>query len=225
MKIRPANTRGYLNAGWIESRRTFSNNSYWDPRYINFSDLEVINDDILQPGHAVPKHEHRNMDILGYVVTGPCTHWDSLGNETVCESGTVQCMSSGKSIWHTEGNNSDHPIRYLQLWIKPKLLNTRPEYTSKIFTRIDKLDNFCLIASPNGPIEILQDTRGYAGIFTRPHIYILDQQRKYYLYTVSGRAVVNNVEISEGDGISFEEDSSIEIDRPEEFEILLFDLR
>ena len=48
---RPAKTRAHRDELWIESYRTFSNNSYWDPQYMNWGNLKVINDDIQQPGN------------------------------------------------------------------------------------------------------------------------------------------------------------------------------
>ena len=35
-----------LKNDWIESRRSFSNNTYWDPNYMNWNNLKVLNDDI-----------------------------------------------------------------------------------------------------------------------------------------------------------------------------------
>jgi len=121
MKIRPANTRGYLDVGWIASRRTFSNNSYWDPRYTNWGSLRVINDDVQQPGNMVPNHEHRNYDILSYVVKGELEHKDSLGNIQRARPGQIQHMWCGKSIWHTEASVGAVPARYLQIWITPRV--------------------------------------------------------------------------------------------------------
>ena len=223
---RPADTRGHLNPGWIESRRTFSNNSYWNPKYMNWGHLEVINDDILQPGHSVPKHEHKNMEILGYVVQGPCHHWDNLGNDLPAESGTVQRMSSGRSIWHTESNHSDHPIRYLQLWIEPANhgQGTPAEYTQQHFSREQKLNNFCLIASPTGPIVIKQDARVWAGVFTEDYKFTLNYLRQYYVYLVSGSATVSGTPAMEGDGFSIDGESEVKLTDCTESEIILFEV-
>ena len=135
IKFRHPKTRGHLNPGWIETFRTFSNNSYIDPRYMNYGKLEVINDDTMQPKNFVPIHEHKNMEILGYVVTGPCYHNDNLRNQVSVPSGSVQHMSSGSGIWHTEGNMSDHPIHYLQIWMQPNVKDTPAEYTVFDFSR------------------------------------------------------------------------------------------
>ena len=218
---RPANTRGNMKKSWIESRRTFSNNDYITLRYPNFSDLEVINDDIVEPGHHVPLHQHKNMDIFGYVVQGPCYHTDNLGNKRSIQSGGVQRMSSGRGIWHTEGNNSDKPIRYLQLWIKPTANDTTPLYDSWQYSREDKLNKFCCL---NNRLGILQDAKVNAGIFTESYTQELNPTRRYYVYIVLGTGTINGQEFIEGDGFAFTEEAQLNINSTE-CEILLFDLR
>lgn len=216
---RPANTRGFLQQSWIQTRRTFSNNSYWDPKYMNYSDLEVINDDILEPGGLVPNHEHKNMEILGYIVSGPATHTDSLGNTQDVPAGAVQFMSSGKSIWHTEGNNTDRPIRYLQLWIKPAVENTEPHWEYQTFDRTP--NTLIHIAGTNG-IKLKQDAEVYAGIFTEPFDYAAN--RKCYVYIVQGTGTLNGIEYGEGDGFAIDQELVTGIPTSTS-ELIVFDLR
>ena len=141
MILRPSNTRGILTSqSWIQSRRTFSNNSYRDPRYTNFGSLCAINDDILWPGYTIPKHEHKNLDILGYMIEGELEHWDTLGNLSRAKPGNVQHMWCGKSIWHTEKCVSEKPARYLQIWFKQDHKDTQPFY--QLYTRNDNNFSF-----------------------------------------------------------------------------------
>ena len=219
--LRPANTRGNPRADFINSYRTFSFPAYYDPRYMNYSHLETINDDRVQYAWQVPWHEHKNMEIFGYVVEGSSHHVDSLGNDVEVPAGSVQRMSCGSGISHTEGNTADTPNRYLQLWIQPNVQDTEPRHDWHQFTREDKLNKFCDITEH---LPIKQDARLLAGIFTKNHLQVIDASRHYYLYVVSGTATVNNQPISEGDGLSFENELEIEIFSPEETEIILFDL-
>ena len=219
---RPAHTRGNPRADWINSYRTFSFPSYYDARYIHFSDLQTINDDRVQPRGHVPIHEHKNMEIFGYVVEGKCRHTDSHGNVIDIPAGAVQRMSAGRGIRHTEGNASDSPNRYLQLWIRPNVLDTEPIYEWHQFTREDKLNTFCDITEK---LPIKQDARLLAGIFTHDFIFNLDSNRSYYLYVVSGTSTVNDIPLVEGDGLSFTEESLLKIATTSETEIILFDLR
>jgi hypothetical protein len=218
---RPAHTRGNPRADWINSYRTFSFPSYYDPKYINFSHLQTINDDRVQPGGHVPEHEHRNMEIFGYVVKGVCRHTDSHGNVVDVPAGAVQRMSCGSGIRHTEGNASDKPNRYLQLWIRPNVLDTDPIHEWHQFTKEDKLNTFCDITEK---LPIKQDARLLAGIFTQDFNYQLDSNRNYYLYVVSGTSTINDIFVIEGDGLSFTEESSLKIATTSETEIILFDL-
>jgi len=225
IKQRPANTRKHMNVGWFETYRSFSNNSYWDTNYINYSILEVINDDRVQPRHFVPVHQHMDMEILGYVINGPCYHNDNLRNILQVPTGSVQHMTAGSGIWHIEGNNSDKPIRYLQIWLRPNKMGIPPKYDGYQFTREDKLNKFANIASQKGsPVTIQSDAIVKAGIFTESYTENLDPTRKYYLYVITGKATINGNESVEGDGYMFEQENILEITSPDDSEIILFNL-
>jgi redox-sensitive bicupin YhaK (pirin superfamily) len=189
---------------------------------MNYSDLQTINDDRVQYSWQVPWHEHKNMEIFGYVVEGSSHHVDSLGNDVEVPAGAVQRMSSGRGISHTEGNTANTPNRYLQLWIRPNEFDTEPKHDWHQFTREDKLNTFCNITEK---LPIKQDAKLLAGIFTSDYTHNLDTLRKYYLYVVSGTVVVNNINLIEGDGLSYEGESIITVANPNNSEIILFDLR
>ena len=219
--VRPADTRGNLRAPFITSYRTFSFPSYHDSRYMNYSDLQTINDDRVQYAWQVPWHEHKNMEIFGYVVSGSSHHVDSLGNDVLVPAGAVQRMSCGSGIGHTEGNTANTPNRYLQLWIRPNEFDTEPAHAWHEFGREDKLNRFCDITAR---LPIRQDARLLAGIFTEDFSFDINQHRHYYLYTVTGVANINGHAVAEGDGMAIESEHQILIQDPRESEIILFDL-
>lgn len=191
MIIRYPNTRGYLKNNWIESRRTFSNNSYWNPKYMNYGSIKVINDDILQPGKMVPNHEHINYDILGYLVSGTLEHCDSLGNIVSAQFGQIQHMWCGKSIWHTEKCISATPARYLQIWITPKPGHSTTEPYYEI---VNKGEEFGQLT-----INFKQDIKVSTGIISgNKDITIQD---KGYLYVVDGSITLGDFELTEGFGV------------------------
>ena len=197
MKIRPANTRGYLDVGWIKSRRTFSNNSYYDPQYKNWGSLRVINDDLQQPGNMVPNHEHRNYDILSYVVEGELEHRDSLGNTVRARPGQIQHMWCGRSIWHTEASVGTVPARYLQIWITPRvtLRDTDPYYEI-----IDKDPGVF------GPVDIDLKQRMCIQAGWLCGTQTLNIQNKTYIYVVEGTILGNDFKLNEGDGAELDAD-------------------
>ena len=220
--VRPASTRGNPRLPAINSYRTFSFPGYFNPRYRNYSNLETINDDRVEYAWQVPWHRHENMEIFGYVVSGSSHHVDSLGNDVEVPAGAVQRMTCGSGISHTEGNTANTPNRYLQLWIRPDVVDVEPRHDWHQFSRADKLNKFCDITKQ---LPINADARLLAGIFTKNYLLVIDTARHYYLYVVTGSAVINGQAVAEGDGLSFEAESNITITQPAEAEIILFDLR
>jgi redox-sensitive bicupin YhaK (pirin superfamily) len=174
---------------------------------MNWGNLKVINDDTQQPGNMVPNHEHKNYDILGYIVEGELEHTDSLGNVSRAVPGQIQHMWCGSSIWHTEASVGTVPARYLQLWISPKkeYVNTDPYY--KI---IEKSSDF-------GPVlvDLKQDMQISAGILTD-----IITSLNSYLYVISGKCIVNGQELSEGDGAELDFATIIPMGNPH---LLLFE--
>lgn len=218
---RPAATRGWAELdGKIQSHRTFTFEGYRDWNYMNYSSLETINDDLVQPGFHTPEHIHVNREIFGYVVAGPCWHTDRQGRQHEVPSGAVQRMCAGSGLVHTEGNASDHPIRYLQLWIRSEQKNYKPEYAWHQFTREDKLNQFCDITAQ---LPIRANARLLAGIFEQDFEYTINPARRYYAYVVLGTGTLNEQAFEEGDGFRIEQESLLQITEPNT-EVILFDL-
>ena len=145
-----------------------------------------------------------------------------MGHDVGVPAGAVQRMSAGRGIEHTEGNTTNVPNRYLQLWIRPNKMNVEPRHDFHVFTREDKLNKFCDITEK---LPINADARFLAGIFTEDSECDLDTLRKYYLYVIKGTMTLNGIDLVEGDGLSFIEENMIRIQNPNECEVIVFDLR
>src|SRR5437868_15027269 len=89
MKIRKANERRHAEHGWLDTYHTFSFANYYDPQWMGFRSLRVINDDLVMRDNGYGRHPHRRMEIITYILSGALQHKDSMANERVMGPGQV----------------------------------------------------------------------------------------------------------------------------------------
>lgn len=228
LQHRKAHERGFDNTiDWLKSFHTFSFANYYDPRYIHFSHLRVMNEDFIAPNQGFGLHPHKDMEILTYVLSGRVAHQDSMGNKTEVRAGEFQIMSAGSGIQHAEINPSiDEPLHLYQIWVIPNQKGITPRYAQGKFA--DK-QGATLILSPNaeeGSFHIYQDMKlwrhqYHAGISSQLN---LDSTRNYYLQVTKGSITINQTELSQGDGLAVKRESQLHFTTEKEVEFLLFDL-
>ena len=228
--VRPAAERGHGNHGWLDTWHTFSFSDYYDPRFMGFRVLRVINEDTVAPGRGFPTHGHRDMEIISYVLEGALEHRDSLGTGSVIRPGDVQRMSAGTGVRHSEFNGSpSEPVHFLQIWIEPARAGIAPGYEQKTFADADKQGRLRLVASPDGAdgsVTIHQDARVFA---TRlgPDESIehkLAPGRHAWVQVTRGALGVNGQRLAHGDGAAVSGESVVRLDGERDAEALVFDL-
>ncbi len=125
--------RFHSSLDWLDSWHSFSFAGHFDPAWMGFGPLRVINDDTIAAGRGFGMHPHRDMEIVTVMVEGELSHRDSMGNGEVLRAGEVQRMSAGTGVVHSEMNAADRPCRLLQIWIEPATAGIPPAYEQKPF--------------------------------------------------------------------------------------------
>jgi len=228
--IRRSNERGGGDFGWLNTKHTFSFDTYHDPRFMGFRSLRVINEDWVQGGHGFPMHPHRDMEIITYVLEGALEHKDSMGNGSTIRPGDGQRMSAGTGVRHSEANSSESdPAHLLQIWIQPDRSGHKPGYEQKAFPEAEKRGKLRLIASPDGrdgSVKINQDARLYVSLLKPGEMvkHELAGGRYAWVQLAKGSVEVNGKVLSQGDGAAVSEEQELAVKGTSEAEVLLFDL-
>ncbi|OAB63428.1 quercetin 2,3-dioxygenase [Leptolyngbya valderiana BDU 20041] len=230
LAVRKSEARGTANYGWLKSYHSFSFANYYDPNFMGFRSLRVVNEDTVAGGTGFGTHPHREMEIISYVLEGVLEHEDSTGGRSRIRAGEVQRMTAGTGIAHSEFNGSQqNPVRLLQIWILPNQRGLPPSYEQKTYSEADKRGRWCLVASPDGrerSLTVHQDVLLYATILSPGETltYALSPQRYAWLQVVRGDIEVNGAILSGGDAVSVEKTEALDVSALSEAEVLLFDL-
>jgi quercetin 2,3-dioxygenase len=230
IKIRKSDERGHADHGWLDTHFTFSFADYFDPEYVQFRTLRVMNDDCVAGGGGFPTHPHRDMEIVTYVLEGALEHRDSMGNGSVIKPGDVQYMSAGTGVTHSEFNASQTaPVHLYQIWMFPEKKGLKPQYDQKNFSVAEKRGKLRLVASPDGregSVKIRQDNDLYVTLLGSGESvrHELEPDRHAYVQVARGSVKLNGTKLEEGDGAALSEETSIELTGVKDAEVLLFDL-
>ncbi|MBN3265534.1 pirin family protein [Pectobacterium brasiliense] len=225
--LRQAQDRGHANHGWLDSWHTFSFADYYDPDFMGFSALRVINEDVIEGGQGFGTHPHKDMEILTYVLSGAVEHQDSMGNKEQVPAGEFQIMSAGTGIRHSEYNASkDEPLHLYQIWIIPEKTGLTPRYEQK---RFDVLQGRQLVLSPDareGSLKVFQDMTlwRWALKAQEQSVYQIQAERRIWIQVVRGTVEINGQKAEASDAFAVWDETALSIHASDDSEILLFDL-
>jgi quercetin 2,3-dioxygenase len=229
MKIRKANERGHAGHGWLDTYHSFSFADYYDPQWMGFRSLRVINDDLVMPGMGFGTHPHRDMEIITYILSGALQHKDSMGNGRVIRPGEVQYMSAGTGVQHSEFNPSkDEAVHLLQIWIEPDRKGVKPRYAEKSLADA-AAGTLQLVTSKtgrDGSIAIHQDADLWLAKFKAGDhaAHKLAKGRNAWVHVAEGEVSLNGKTLLGGDAAAVAEEGALELSAVKPAQVLLFDL-
>jgi redox-sensitive bicupin YhaK (pirin superfamily) len=229
IEVRPFETLGAANHGWLDAHHHFSFADYYDPRRTSWGGLRVWNDDTIAPKSGFPTHPHRDMEIITYVRTGAITHQDSLGNHGRTEAGDVQVMSAGTGVAHSEFNLEDEPTTLFQIWITPTRSGEKPSWGARPFPKGERSGKFVTLASGfannDEALPIRTDARVAAATLKAGETaeYPLGKERRGYLVPASGALQIEGQTVRARDGVAISDVEVLRVTALEDSEVVLVD--
>ncbi len=232
--IRRSQDRGQVQQGWLHAKHSFSFASYYHPEHMGFSDLRVINQDIIAPGGGFATHSHNDMEIITYPIRGALSHVDSLGQKKTLHSGEIQVMSAGTGISHSEMNDGSEEVELLQIWIQPDAPGHAPSYSEMRLDDLPSQGELRALVRPrsvNKPgLPMNQDAWLFEGRLSQGQScdYALAEQRSLWLQLVAGQlALDSGEELFAGDGLAVSGEKGLKLVQrgAEPAVFLLFDLK
>ena len=225
--IRPFNTLGAADFGWLKAKHHFSFGHYRDPARDHWGKLRVWNDDEIAPGEGFPPHPHRDMEIITYVRQGAITHRDNMGNEGRTEAGDVQIMSAGTGVTHSEYNLEPDITKIFQIWIMPDRIGAKPNWGAKTFPKATREAGFEVLASGRdgdvGALPINADAAVMATTLSpgQTLVQTLAPGRVAYLVPARGSVTVNGAKLNPRDGAAIRDEAKIRIIAEDEAELVM----
>ena len=229
IEIRPFDTLGAANHGWLDARHHFSFAGYHDPARMNWGALRVWNDDEIAAQTGFPPHPHRDMEIITYVRSGAITHQDSMGNKGRTTAGDVQVMSAGTGVQHSEYNLEDELTTLFQIWVLTDKPGAAPGWGAKPFPKGDRAGKFTVLASGiDGdadalPIRANARVLGATVKAGESVTYDLAPGRRVYLVPATGTVEVNGVTLDARDGAAIADEPTVTIRAESDAELVLVD--
>lgn len=103
----------------VETWHSFSYGVHYDPDRIGFGPIMAINSEHVAPGGGYDLHDHADVEIVTWVLTGALRHEDSTGQAGEIRPGTAQRLSAGTGVQHSERNASEtEPLAFVQMMLR-----------------------------------------------------------------------------------------------------------
>jgi len=229
IELRPFDSLGHANHGWLDAHHHFSFARYFDPAREGWGRLLVWNDDTIAAKAGFPPHPHRDMEIITYVRKGAITHQDSVGNTGRTEAGDVQVMSAGTGIVHSEYNLEPEATQIFQIWIETDTPGAEPSWGAKPFPKGERAGRLVPLASGFAEdaeaLRINAEARVLGATLRAGETaeYALGRGRHAYLVPALGAVEVNGQRAGARDGLAIRDEERLVITALEDAEIVLVD--
>ncbi len=222
---------GEIENGSFHGRWHFAFGDYFDPRFEDFGELRVFNDDTLTPGAVWPLHPHKDNEVVTYVADGEFRHADERGKGGILKKGWVQHTTVGRGMWHSEINNRpDRPMRFIQMWFYPSKYGLEPAVEQKAIEKEDRTDRFLPLVGngEKGSLSIVSDAKVLSSFLHagKTEHYDLETGRGIYLYVLEGGPItINSVQVLTLGAAMITGETAVDVTAEKDAELLLVDVK
>lgn len=230
--LHPSATRGFRDMGWIQLYQSFNPNQLPAPNRRHFGAMVIFDNGHIAPGgKGFGMHPHQNMEIVSVVVSGTMVHSDTAGHNGVSLKDSVQLISAGTGVQHSEYNHSDtEPIDNLQIWFLPRQQNLPPAYHHRVVAPAEREGQLRLLVSPDGQedsLPINQDVWMRRGSLASGQSISYERGRPgngLYVYVISGKAQVAGETLGYRDALGLPTAESVQLEFLQPTDVLIIDV-
>jgi quercetin 2,3-dioxygenase len=111
IEIRRAADRTVTYGDGITTWHGLSSGAHYDRDNVSFGPLIAHDLHVVAPGAGFDTHRHRGVEIVSWVLAGTLLH----NEETAVRHGTVQHLSAGHGVDHSERNGGTDELRFVQM--------------------------------------------------------------------------------------------------------------
>jgi len=166
-----------------------------------------------RPGDYIagfPSHPHRGFETVTYMLAGRMRHKDNHGNEGLLVAGSVQWMTAGRGIVHSEMPEQESGLmRGFQLWVNlpakdkmtvPRYQEFAPEQIplARPAQGVEARVIAGAVGDVRGPVQAIATDPTYLDLALEPgarHVHVLPEGHNAFVYAFEG-----SVRVGSGEG-------------------------
>lgn len=228
--LRRNTERRHVQRGQQDIRLTFYDNERPGPPTDGFGILAAFDEMRLPPGGVFASSSREEVEIVTYLHKGALAREDSTGSSGVVHAGEFQRSIMGRGIRHKETNPSRTDWTHVfRISLHPSEVGLDCVHDHKRFAAAQRHNTLRVVASPDGrmgSLRILQDALIYSSVLD-PGRHLVDELlpgRSAWLHVIHGEVTLQDLNLTQGDGVGVTTEPSVSMTSQESSEILLVDL-
>jgi hypothetical protein len=189
------------------TRHSFSFGPSYDAERVSFGPLVALNDDLLAAGAGYAAHEHADVVLVTWVVSGVLAHEDATGCATQLP-GQLAVARAGRGITHSE--RADGVVtRVVQAWLRPDEPGGEP---SRRTTSPELGTGGLVVVADEGDLGIAGASLAVADLAEGASVRVADADLRY-LFVATGALTRSSLAepLSAGDAFEISGDHLVEV--------------